>query len=69
MVYAGIVFADVESVEATGDMELTVTMSRPSVLRRATSLSSPPDRQPDRTGSGRRRFRAVSGRHRAVQIR
>src|SRR5215212_3413489 len=32
MVYAGIVFADVESVEATGDMELTVTMSRPSVL-------------------------------------
>jgi peptide/nickel transport system substrate-binding protein len=32
MVYAGIVFADVEAVEATGDMELTVTMSRPSVL-------------------------------------
>ena len=32
MVYAGIVFADVESVEATGDMELTVTMSRPSIL-------------------------------------
>jgi peptide/nickel transport system substrate-binding protein len=32
MVYAGIVFADVASVEATGDMELTVTMSRPSVL-------------------------------------
>jgi ABC-type transport system substrate-binding protein len=32
MVYAGIVFADVESVKATGDMELTVTMSRPSVL-------------------------------------
>src|SRR5215210_5170332 len=32
MVYSGIVFADVESVEATGDMELTVTMSRPSVL-------------------------------------
>jgi peptide/nickel transport system substrate-binding protein len=32
MVYAGIVFADVESVEATGDMELTVTMNRPSVL-------------------------------------
>jgi peptide/nickel transport system substrate-binding protein len=32
MVYAGIVFADVESVEATGEMELTVTMSRPSVL-------------------------------------
>ncbi len=32
MVYAGIVFADVESVEATGDMELTVTMSRPTIL-------------------------------------
>src|SRR5215212_97045 len=32
MVYAGIVFADVEAVKATGDMELTVTMSRPSVL-------------------------------------
>jgi peptide/nickel transport system substrate-binding protein len=32
MVYAGIIFADVEAVEATGDMELTVTMSRPSVL-------------------------------------
>src|SRR5919112_1631853 len=32
MVYAGIVFADVESIKATGDMELTVTMSRPSVL-------------------------------------
>ena len=32
MVYAGIVLADVESVAATGDMELTVTMSRPSIL-------------------------------------
>jgi peptide/nickel transport system substrate-binding protein len=32
MVYRGIVFADVESVEATGDLELTVTMSRPTVL-------------------------------------
>jgi peptide/nickel transport system substrate-binding protein len=32
MVYAGIVFADVESVEATGDMELTVAMSRPTIL-------------------------------------
>jgi peptide/nickel transport system substrate-binding protein len=32
MVYAGIVFADVASVEATGDMELTVTMSRPTIL-------------------------------------
>lgn len=32
MVYAGIVFADVASVEATGDMELTVTLSRPSIL-------------------------------------
>ena len=32
MVYAGIAFADVESVEATGDLELTVTLSRPSIL-------------------------------------
>jgi peptide/nickel transport system substrate-binding protein len=32
MVYRGIVFADVESVEATGDFELTVTLSRPTVL-------------------------------------
>jgi ABC-type transport system substrate-binding protein len=32
MVYRGIVFADVESVEATGDLELTVTLSRPTVL-------------------------------------
>jgi peptide/nickel transport system substrate-binding protein len=32
MVYAGIVFADVEAIAATGDMELTVTMSRPSIL-------------------------------------
>lgn len=32
MVYRGIVFADVESVEATGDLELTVTQSRPTIL-------------------------------------
>lgn len=32
MVYRGIVFADVESVEATGDLELTITLSRPTVL-------------------------------------
>lgn len=32
MVYAGIVFADVEAIEATGDMELTVTMTRPTIL-------------------------------------
>jgi peptide/nickel transport system substrate-binding protein len=32
MVYAGIVFADVASVAATGDLELTVTMSRPTIL-------------------------------------
>ena len=32
MVYRGIIFADVESVEATGDLELTVTLSRPTVL-------------------------------------
>ncbi|MFT4040502.1 MAG: ABC transporter substrate-binding protein, partial [Thermomicrobiales bacterium] len=32
MVYRGIIFADVESVEATGDLELTVSLSRPTVL-------------------------------------
>ena len=32
MVYRSIIFADVESVEATGDLELTVTLSRPTVL-------------------------------------
>lgn len=32
MVYRSVVFADVESVEATGDLELTVTLGRPSVL-------------------------------------
>ncbi len=32
MVYAGIAFADVESTEATGDLELTVTLTRPSIL-------------------------------------
>jgi peptide/nickel transport system substrate-binding protein len=32
MVYRDIVFADVESVEATGDLELTVTQSRPTIL-------------------------------------
>ncbi len=32
MVYSGIVFQDVDSVEATGDMELTVTQTRPSIL-------------------------------------
>lgn len=32
MVYAPIVFADVESIEATGDLELTVRLSRPSIL-------------------------------------
>ena len=32
MVYAGIVFADVESVAATGDLELTVTMTAPTML-------------------------------------
>ncbi len=32
MVYRGIAFADVESVAATGDLELTVTLGRPSVL-------------------------------------
>ena len=31
-VYAGIIFADVESVAATGDLELTITMSRPVSL-------------------------------------
>jgi peptide/nickel transport system substrate-binding protein len=32
MVYRGIVFADVKSVKATGDLELTVTQSRPAIL-------------------------------------
>lgn len=32
MVYAGIVFADVEKVEATGDLDLTVTLGKPSIL-------------------------------------
>jgi ABC-type transport system substrate-binding protein len=32
MVYRGIAFADVESVEATDEYELTVTMSRPTIL-------------------------------------
>jgi peptide/nickel transport system substrate-binding protein len=32
MVYAGIVFADVASIEASGDMDVTIEMSRPSVL-------------------------------------
>lgn len=32
MVYRGIIFADVDKVEATGDLELTVTLSRPTVL-------------------------------------
>ena len=32
MVYRGIVFADVKSVKATGDLELTVTQSRPTIL-------------------------------------
>ena len=30
--YAEIVFADVEKVEATGDLELTITLGRPSIL-------------------------------------
>ena len=32
MVYRGIVFADVESIEATGDLELTIRLSRPTIL-------------------------------------
>ncbi|MFN8592516.1 MAG: ABC transporter substrate-binding protein [Thermomicrobiales bacterium] len=32
MVYAPIVFADVEKIEATGDMDLTITMTKPSIL-------------------------------------
>ncbi len=32
MVYRGIIFADVESVAATGDLQLTVTLSRPTIL-------------------------------------
>jgi ABC-type transport system substrate-binding protein len=32
MVYSGIVFADVESIEATGDMELTIRLNRPTIL-------------------------------------
>jgi peptide/nickel transport system substrate-binding protein len=32
MVYSGIVFADVESIAATGDMELTIRLSRPTIL-------------------------------------
>lgn len=32
MVYRGIAFADVETVEVTGDLELTVTLGRPTVL-------------------------------------
>ncbi|MCC6312555.1 MAG: hypothetical protein IT337_00980 [Thermomicrobiales bacterium] len=32
MTYADIVFADVEKVAATGDLELTVTLSRPTIL-------------------------------------
>jgi peptide/nickel transport system substrate-binding protein len=32
MVYRGIVFADVESIEATGDMEITFRLSRPTIL-------------------------------------
>jgi peptide/nickel transport system substrate-binding protein len=32
MVYAPIVFADVDTIKATGDLELTITMTRPSIL-------------------------------------
>ncbi|MGI9252316.1 MAG: ABC transporter substrate-binding protein [Thermomicrobiales bacterium] len=32
MVYAGVIFQDVEKIEATGDMELTITLTKPSIL-------------------------------------
>lgn len=32
MVYAGVIFQDVEKIEATGDLELTITLSKPTIL-------------------------------------